>query len=341
MFINALAFLQHKMDYWKGKRVLITGGLGFIGSTLAIRLIQLEAYVTIVDAMIPSLGGNEFNIDPIKSSPLLKVNISNIYDRESMEHLVKNQDHIFHLASQVSHVLGQTDPFPDIQYNIVGTATLLEACKKNNPQIKIISTGTRGQYGPAMHNPVSEEASLSPLGLHEITKITAEHILLDYHRRHKIKCLLTRLTNIYGPRGQMKSDKYGVVNWFIRQALENQTISLHGGGNYKRDFLFVDDCISDLLQLAEKEEAYGNIYNVGNDAIVSFSEIARIIVEVVGSGKTETTDFTQERKMNEPGDIYLDITKIKKTIAWQPRTPFLEGIQKTVAFYQKYKHHYY
>ncbi len=341
MFINGVIFPKAMSTYWQGKRVLVTGGLGFIGSTLAIRLVQLGSYVTIVDAMIPFLGGNEFNIDIIKNSPLLKVNISNIYDRESMEHLVKNQDHIFHLASQVSHILGQIDPLPDIQYNILGTTTLLEACKKNNPSVKILYTGTRGQYGPAMHNPIPEEASLSPLGLHEITKVAAEQILLQYHKRHCIKSILTRLTNIYGPRAQMRSDKYCVVNWFIRLALENQTISLHGGGNYKRDFLFVDDCVGDLIQLAEKEEAYGNIYNIGNDTAVSFAEIAQLIIAIAETGQTQTTDFTQERKMNEPGDIYLDITKIRKTISWQQRTSLREGIQKTVAFYRQHKNHYY
>lgn len=328
-------------EHWNKKKVLITGGLGFIGSNLAIKLVQLSARVTIVDAMIPYLGGNEFNVYPIKDHPLLKINISNIVDKESMEHLVKGQDFIFHLASQVSHVLGQTDPFPDLHYNILGTVALLEACKKNNPHARILYTGTRGQYGPTMKNPISEEASLAPLGLHEITKVAAEQILLEYHKRHHIKCILTRLTNIYGPRAQMRSDKYCVANWFIRQAMENEKIKLHGGGLYKRDFLFVDDCILDLLHLAEKEEAYGNIYNVGNTDVVSFAELAETIVQLAGSGIIEKTDFTPERKTTEPGDIYLDVTKLRKTIAWSPRTPLREGLQKTIDFYKQHKQEYF
>ena len=328
-------------NYWEKKRVLITGGMGFIGSNLAIKLIEQGAFVTIVDAMIPFLGGNEFNLDQIKNSPLLHINISNIHDKESMEHLVKWQDHIFHLASQVSHILGQTDPFPDIDYNIMGTAVLLEACKKNNPTVKILYTGTRGQYGPSTFNPVPEDASLDPLGMHEITKVAAEKIFLEYHKRHKIKCIVTRLTNIYGPRAQMKSDKYCVVNWFIRQALEAETIKLYAGGNYKRDFLFVDDCVDDLLKLAEKDAAYGNIYNVGNTDIASFAEIAHSIVAIVGSGKIENTEFTAERKATEPGDIFLDISKIRRTIDWIPRTTMKDGIKKTVEFYKANKQYYY
>lgn len=327
--------------YWNHKKVLITGGLGFIGSTLALRLLSLGARVTLVDAMIPFLGGNEFNLAPAKENPHLRVNISNITDRESMEHLVTGQDHIFHLASQVSHVLGQTDPFPDLNYNIIGTATLLEACKKNNPSVKILYTGTRGQYGPSMKNPISEEASLAPLGLHEITKLTAEQVLLEYHKRHRLRCVLTRLTNIYGPRAQMKSDKYGVVNWFIRQAIEGKTISLHGGGNYKRDFLFVDDCVNDLLQLAACEDAYGQIYNVGNTEITSFAELAQLIVDLTGKGTLEQTPFTAERKLNEPGDIYLDVRKLQNTITWKERTSLREGLQKTILFYEQHKEHYF
>lgn len=327
-------------NYWSDKRVLITGGLGFIGSNLAIKLVGLGARVTIVDSMIDFLGGNEFNIAPIRDSPLLKINISNVCNRECMEHLVKNQEHIFHLASQVSHVLGQIDPFPDIQHNILGTAILMEACKKNNHSVKILYTGTRGQYGAAMKNPVPEESSLAPLGLHEITKVAVEQMICDYHKRHKIKSVLTRLTNIYGPRAQMKSDKYCVVNWFVRQALDGGTIKLHGGGFYKRDFLYVDDCTDDLLKLAENDAAYGQIFNVGNDSSVSFAEVGECIVQIAGSGRIEKTEFTPERKLNEPGDIYLDISKIKRTIKMSPRTELKEGIKKTVDFYRENKAHY-
>ena len=322
------------IDYWKDKCVLITGGLGFIGSNLAIQLIHRGAKVTIVDAMIDFLGGNEYNIAPIKDSANLRLNISNVCDRESIEHLVRGQDHIFHLASQVSHVLSQTNPFPDIHYNIIGTATLLEACRKNNPSVKILYTGTRGQYGPSMHNPVSEEASLAPLGFHEITKITVEQMLLDYHKRHHIRAVLTRLTNVYGPRAQMRSDKYCVVNWFIKQAIDDTVIKLQGGGLYKRDFLFVEDCVDDLIKLAEKQDSLGKIFNVGNDSTHSFKELAECIVHLSGSGKIEETEFSPERKLNEPGDIYLDVSKIKKAIQWVPRTSLEEGIKKTIDFYK-------
>lgn len=186
--------------YWAGKEVLITGGLGFLGSNLAIELLGLGATVTIVDAMIPYLGGNEFNIDPVKDHPHLRVNISNIQDRDTMEHLVKKKDHIFHLASQVSHVLGASDPLPDIEHNIVGTAAILQACRNQNPSVKLLYTGTRGEYGSATVNPVDEDASLRPLGVHEVTKVAAENLLVAYHRRHGIRSILTRLTNIYGPR---------------------------------------------------------------------------------------------------------------------------------------------
>lgn len=328
-------------NYWAGKQVLVTGGLGFLGSNLVIKLLGLGARVTIVDAMIPHLGGNEFNIEPVKDDPRLRVNIGNIQDCDTMEHLVKGMDHIFHLASQVSHILGERDPIPDIQHNIVGTAAILQSCRINNPGVKLLYTGTRGQYGSAMKNPVAEDASLRPLGVHEATKLAAENFLLAYHRRHGIRCVLTRLTNIYGPRAQMKSGSYGVVNWFVRQALEGGTIALHGGGSYKRDFLFVDDCIQDLLQLAESEEAHGEVFNVGSDTVASYADIARLIIEIAGSGRAEVTDFTEERKSTEPGDIYLDVSKLKRTIDWGPRTALEEGLHQTIAFYQAHREWYF
>ena len=328
-------------NYWAGKEVLITGGLGFLGSNLAIKLLELDATVTIVDAMVPYLGGNEFNVDAVKDNPRLRVNISNIQDRDTMEHLVKNKDHIFHLASQVSHVLGASDPLPDIEHNIIGTAAILQACRSTNPTVKLLYTGTRGQYGSTTVNPVGEDASLRPLGVHEATKVAAENLLLAYHRRHGIQSILTRLTNIYGPRAQVKSGTYGVVNWFIRQALEGDTIKLHGGGLYKRDFLFVDDCIQDLLQLAENEEAYGEVFNVGSDTVASYAEIAQLIVEIAGSGRTENSEFTEERKSTEPGDIYLDVSKLKATIDWKPRTEVGEGLRQTIAFYKAHRERYF
>ncbi|NTU73616.1 NAD-dependent epimerase/dehydratase family protein [Candidatus Roizmanbacteria bacterium] len=320
------------------KRILITGGLGFIGSNLAIRLVKEGAYVTIVDSMISDYGGNLFNIHPIKKK--VHINFSDITDKNAMEYVIRDKDSIFHLAGQVSHVLSLTNPFPDIDYNITGTAVLLEACRKYNPQAIIVFTGTRGQYGSSIKLPVDETAHTNPKGIYELTNLTAEKMFKVYYENHGIRSVLTRLTNIYGPRAQMKSNKYGVVNWFIRQAISNEQISLFGDGLIKRDVVYVDDCVDALLSLAQREACYGEIFNVGDDKPWTFKQIVSKIIELNGYGSFKFTPFSEERKKQEPGDFYSDISKISAAIGWKPTTSFTKGLRKTIEFYKKYKEFY-
>ena len=323
---------------FKGKNVLITGGLGFIGSNLAIKLVKLGANVTILDNMLPDHGGNVFNIKPIKNSVFL--NYEDILSENSMNYLVQGKDYIFHLAGQASHVLSLINPFPDIDINIKGTVVLMEACKKYNPHVKLIYTGTRGQYGPCVKLPVSEEASLNPKGLYELTNLTAEKIIKMYHDNFGIQSILLRLTNIYGPRAQMKHHHFGVVNWFIRLAIDNHTIKVFGDGQIKRDFLFVDDTVEALIGVAVCEKAYGEVFNVGHPDPSNFLELANTIIKIAGSGRWEFAPFSEERKALEPGDFYSDISKIKAAICWQPRTSLEEGLKKTIEYYKRFKQYY-
>src|SRR4051794_5392615 len=231
---------------FRGRRALITGGLGFIGSNLAIRLADLGARVTLVDAMIPEYGGNLFNIEPVRDRVV--VNFGDVCDRLAMNWLVKGQDYVFHLAGQVSHVMSMTDPFPDIEFNIKGTAVVMEAIRHHNPRAKVVFTGTRGQYGPAVRLPVDESAPTNPKAIYEISNLTAEKIIQVYHHTHGIRAVLLRLTNVYGPRAQMRHSQYGVVNWFVRQALDGVPMKVFGDGKILRDFLFVDDCVDALVR---------------------------------------------------------------------------------------------
>ena len=323
---------------FKDKKILVTGGLGFIGSNLVMRLVNEGAQVTVVDSMIPEYGGNLFNINEIKDA--IKVNYCDITDKNAMEWIVKDQDYIFHLAGQVSHLLSFTNPYNDIDYNITATVILLEACRKNNTTAKIIYTGTRGQYGSATHFPVTEESPTNPKGLYEITNLTAEKIFLVYNEMHGIKSVLTRLTNVYGPRAQMKTHKYGVANWFVRLAIDNESIPIYGDGLIKRDFIYVDDTVDALLQLALKEECFGQVFNIGSDYVSNFKELAEVIIDTTGQSKIEFTPFSEERRKQEPGDFYSDISKIYKYIGWKPKVSLREGISRTVDFYKKNKSYY-
>lgn len=323
---------------YSGKRVLITGGLGFVGSNLAIKLVEEGAHVTLLDAMLPLYGGNLFNIEPIRDK--VQVNFSDIRDQSSMEYLVRDQDFIFHLAGQVSHVDSILDPFMDVAINVNGTLCVLEACRKYNPDARIIFTGTRGQYGPSVKLPVDETAPTNPMGMYAITNLTAEKIILMYHQVHGIRGLCLRITNTYGPRHHMKHNRYGVLNWFIRLALDDETIPIFGDGRILRDFLYIDDLVEALMRCGLTEAAYGDIFNVGSGTAVSFIDLAEKIIEIAGSGRCEYAPFTTERKALEPGDYWADIAKIKAVVEWQPQVSLEEGLQRTVEFYRRYRNHY-
>ncbi len=322
-----------------GKSVLITGGLGFIGSNLAIRLVGEGARVAICDAMIEGYGGNFENLREVRRD--VEIHVADVRDESAMAGLVEGRDVVFHLAAQVSHVMSFSNPYPDIDINIKGTAALLEACRKHNPQAVVVRSGTRGQYGPAVRLPVSEEAPSDPRGLYEISQLSAEMICRTYTRIHGIRTVPLRLTNIYGPRAQMKHPHFGVVNWFVRLALDGKPIPIFGTGGILRDFLYVDDCVEALVRAAQEPAAIGEILNVGNDQASTFLEVAKLLQDLVPGTTIEFTDFSPERKAQEPGDFVSDIAKIRRLLAWEPSVDLREGLSRTVAFYRERRGDYF
>jgi len=323
---------------FRNKEVLITGGLGFIGSNLAMALVRLGARVTIIDNMLPRQGGNLFNIKDIADK--VKVNFSDVRNELSMNHLVKGKDYVFHLAGQVNHVDSMRNPIQDLDINCKGTLVLLEALRQHNAGARVIFAGTRGEYGSSVKLPVDEDHPTNPKGIYAVTNLTAEKMVLVYDDVYKIRGVCLRITNTYGPRHQMMHDEYGVFNWFIRKAMDDEAIPVFGDGRILRDFLYVEDLVGCMLVTATTDAAYGKVFNVGTGAPVSFYDLAKTIVRITGRGKTKFTEFTQERKEVEPGDYYADISHIKKTVKWEPKTSLDEGIRKTVAFYRKHKKEY-
>lgn len=325
-------------DVFRGARALITGGMGFLGSNLAIALVQRGADVTIVDAMIPGYGGNLFNIEPIRDR--VTINFSDIRDRNVMNYLVRGQQFVFHLAGQVDHIMSMQDPFPDIDINVKGTAVVMEACRRHCPEARVIYSGTRGQYGRPQSLPVDETAPTQPLGIYEITNLAAEKIVEAYHIVFGVRSTLLRITNTYGPRGQMQHSRYGVVNWFVRLALDDATIPVFGDGKILRDFLYVDDCVDAMLRCAASEQAAGQVFNVGEDRPHDFVELAEAVVRAAGSGRWELAPFSRERRAQEPGDFYSDITKIRTMLGWEPKVSLDEGLARTVEYYRAHREFY-
>lgn len=326
-----------KNNYSK-KEVLITGGLGFIGSNLAIELVKEGARVTILDNLQKGLGANYFNIVPIKNK--VKVTVADIRSQSAMNSAVRGKDYIFHLAGQVSHIDSIKYPLKDLSINAEGTLVTLEACRKYNPETKLIFTGTRGQYGSSVRLPVSENHPMNPKGVYAITNLCAEKLVMVYDEIHKIRAIALRITNTYGPRHQMMHDEYGVLNWFIRKAIDNEVIPVFGNGLIKRDFLYIDDLVKALVMCGLSNDAYGNIFNIGSGKATDFVELAKIIISIAKSGSFKFTDFSKERKEIEPGDYYADIKKIKTIVGWKPAVSLNEGIERTINYYKKFKNKY-
>jgi len=326
------------LTQFKDKKILITGGLGFIGSTLCIRLVKLGSKITILDSMMPGHGGNIFNIAPVKND--VEIIEADIRDEEIINKAVKNKHYIFHLAGQNDHVLSLTNPFPDIDINIKGSAVLLEACKKNNKDARVVYTGTRGEYGSATKLPVNEETPLNPKGIYELSSLTAQKMFKIYNDNHGVKSVTLRLTNIYGERAQMKHSRFGVANWFVRVALDNGTIKVFGDGKIKRDFVHVEDVVDAILLSPLTEGALGEVFNIGSDKPSCFLELAETIISTAGKGKWEYAPFSAERAAQEPGDFYSDISKARKILGWEPKISLQDGIRRTVEFYAKNKEHY-
>jgi UDP-glucose 4-epimerase len=329
---------DRNMEKLQGKKILVTGGLGFIGSNLCIELVRLGAHVTIVDNMLPRQGGNLFNIKEIENR--IQVQFSDVRDQFSMNYLVRGVDYVFHLAGQVNHVDSMRNPLQDLDINCKGTLVLLEALRLNNRNAKMIFAGTRGEYGSSVKLPVDEDHPTNPKGIYAVTNLSAEKMVLVYDDIHGVKGTCLRITNTYGPRHQMMHDEYGVFNWFIRKALDDGEIPVFGDGRIVRDFLYVDDLVRCLLMVAVTDRSYGEVFNVGTDTPVSFHSLAERIVKVIGKGNVKFTEFTQERKEVEPGDYYTNISKIRSSVGWESRVALEEGIKRTADFYRMNRKEY-
>jgi UDP-glucose 4-epimerase len=323
---------------FENARVLITGGLGFIGSNLAHKLVGLNAHVTIVDSLIPQYGGNIYNVRDIEDR--VKINIADVRDIYSMNFLVQNQDYIFNLAGQVSHISSMVDPFPDLEINCRAQLIILEACRHNNPNVKIVFAGSRSQYGRVKSIPVNESHPTIPVDVNGINNNAGEAYHLLYNNVYGIRATSLRLTNTYGPRHSMKSSDQSFLNWFVRLAIDGQTIQLFSDGSQKRDFNYIDDVANAFLIAAASEQANGEIFNLGATEPISVLEVTKLLLEVAGTGSYTMVPFPEDRKKIEIGDYWGDYSKIKQLLEWEPRISLREGLQRTVDFYRTHKNHY-
>jgi UDP-glucose 4-epimerase len=319
---------------YAGRSILITGGLGFIGSNLSRRLADLGARVTVVDSLIPDYGGNRFNLSGYESR--VCVDIADVRDPYSMRALVQGQDVIFNLAGQVSHIDSMTDPLTDLEINARSQLSILEACRYENPGVKIVYAGTRQQYGKPRYLPLDEDHLQAPTDVNGVNKLAGEWYHIVYHTAYGLRTTSLRLTNTYGPRQLIKHNRQGFIGWFIRQAVEGQTIELYGDGRQLRDLTYVDDVVEAFLLAGASEEANGRVYNLGGPAPISLYELACTIVEIAGSGGVALVPWPEERKKIDIGDVYSSFSRIEAELGWRPGTPLREGLARTLDYYRQH-----
>ena len=325
-------------EFYRNRRVMITGGLGFIGSNLAHHLVAAGADVLIVDALIPDYGGNRFNIDGIEDA--VHVNYVDVRDERVMDVLVRDREVIFNLAGQVSHIDSMRDPHTDLEINCRAQLSMLEACRKFNPATKVVFAGTRQVYGRPDYLPVDERHLVRPTDVNGVNKAAGEQYHLLYNNVFGVRACSLRLTNVYGPRQLIKHNRQGFIGWFIRQAIEDREIQIYGDGSQQRDFVFVDDAADAFLRAGASNESNGEVFNVGGAQPISHRDLVSLLIDIAGTGSVSFVEWPAEKKRIDIGSFYTDSTKVSETLGWRPETRLADGLRKTIAFYRQHMPHY-
>lgn len=326
------------LDAFQGEPILITGGLGFIGSNLAHRLVELGARVTLIDSLIPAYGGNLANIRGLEDR--VRVNIADVRDRHSMDYLVRGQSYLFNLAGQVSHTDSMQDPATDLDINCRAQLSILEACRHNNPTIKIVFASTRQIYGVADYLPVDERHLVHPTDVNGINKTAGEWYHIVYNNVYGVRATSLRLTNTYGPRMRVCDARQTFVGLWLRLIIEGAELSIYGDGRQVRDFNYVDDVVDAMLRAAADDAANGQVYNLGGDEPVSLIDLAGLMIDIAGRGSFRLVPWPPERKIIDIGDYWGDYSRIRTTLGWKPIVSLREGLRRTIAYYAQFGHDY-
>jgi UDP-glucose 4-epimerase len=330
--------IQEYAGAYRGSRVLITGGMGFIGSNLAHRLVELDAQVTLVDSLIPIYGGNQRNIAGIEHR--LRVNIADVRDEYSMNYLVQGQDYLFNLAGQTSHLDSMTDPYTDLEINCRAQLSILEACRKHNPHLKLVYASTRQIYGKPDYLPVDERHLLHPVDVNGVNKMAGEWYHILYNNVYGIRACALRLTNTYGPRMRVKDARQTFLGIWIKRLIDEEPIQVFGDGSQIRDFNYVDDVVEALLLAGASSAADGGIFNLGSDETINLRDLAALMIDINGGGSFEIVPFPPDRKAIDIGDYYADYRLIQGRLGWRPKVPLREGLRRTLEFYRREREYY-
>lgn len=330
--------MSEMSQYFSGARVLITGGAGFIGSTLAIRLCKLGAKVVVLDSLIPDYGGNLFNLHGYEEQ--ITLNISDVRDQHGLSYLIQDKDYLFNLAGQTSHLDSMIDPFADLEINCQSQLSILETCRKRNPHLRIVFASTRQMYGRPQYLPVDEHHPLQPVDINGINKLAGEMYHTLFSQVYEMHICSLRLTNTYGPRMRIKDARQTFLGVWIRQLLAGQPLQVFGDGSQLRDFNYVDDVVDALVLAAICDGAKGKVFNLGSAEVVNLNHLAQLLINANGRGTYETIPFPPERRAIDIGDYYANFDAFHEMTGWTPQTSLQQGLRRTLDYYKQYKQHY-
>ena len=323
---------------FSGKEILVTGGVGFIGSSLARRLVDLGAKVTLADSLIPLYGGNLFNIEDIRERVTL--NITDVRDPFAMAYLVQGKDYLFNLAGQTSHLDSMTNPQADLDINAAAQLSILEACRQHNASIKIVFASTRQLYGKPEYLPVDEAHPIRPVDVNGINKLAGEWYHLLYNNVYGIRTCALRLTNTYGPGMRVKDARQTFLGIWIRNVIEGKPVLVFGDGNQLRDFNYVADVVEALMMAAIDPRADGKVFNLGGHEVISLGKLAKMLTDLRQGARFEVVPFPPERKAIDIGDYYSNYKKIETELGWRPKVALIEGLVASLAYYDAHQRHY-
>lgn len=317
--------------------MLVTGGFGFIGSTLARHLCDLGARVTVLDCLLPQFGGNRFNLEGYGER--IRAHIFDLRDVAALESLLEGQEVIFNLAGQTSHLDSMRDPETDLAINVTAQLRLLESCRRVVPGVRLVYASTRQLYGRPQKLPVDEGHPIRPVDVNGINKLSAEMYHLLYAKIYDLGASVLRLTNTIGPRMRIRDARQTFVGIWVRQLIEGKPVEVWGGEQL-RDFNDVEDVVDALLIAGAQQDLPMEPFNLGSSEVISLADLARLMIELHGSGELVVTPFPEERKKIDIGNYYSSFERFKQATGWQPQRTLRQTLKRTLDYYTTHWPHY-